>query len=363
MHHPIRIAHVAAQLDTGGMERLLVEFARHADRTRFQLHFVSLGDRGSVAAELESAGWQVTALERGRGVRPALIFHLATLFRRLRVDIVHTHNIRPLLYAAPAARVAGVSGVIHTRHGRQAAGQSRLRVATRLVDRVVSVSDDSTRLAAEIGVAPTKLCTVRNGIDLARFEYAGPVGGGPAVMIGRLSPEKDPFTLVRAAAIACAAEPGFRLEIAGAGRCMVPLVELVKALGLEGRIRFHGEVRNVASLLGRASQFVLPSQSEGISLSLLEAMARGLPVIATRVGGTPEVIEHGRTGLLVPAGSPSELASAMLQLHRDPTTARAMGVAAHERVRGHFDVRRMVRDYENLYRECVAPYRAGVRAA
>jgi glycosyltransferase involved in cell wall biosynthesis len=182
-------------------------------------------------------------------------------------------------------------------------------------------------------------------------------------MIGRLSPEKDPHNLVRAAAIACAAEPGFRLDIAGAGKCMTSLVALTRELGLDSRVRFHGEVRDVPSLLAGASQFVLPSLSEGISLSLLEAMARGLPVVATRVGGTPEVIEDGVSGLLVPAGAPDDLARAMLQIYRDPAAARAMGVAAHERVRRHFDVRRMVADYQALYVECGATRRARGRAA
>jgi glycosyltransferase involved in cell wall biosynthesis len=350
---PIRVAHVVGQLDTGGMERLLVEFARHTDRARFGLHFISLGGRGTVATELESMGWPVTTLDRPTGIRPSLIFRLATLFRQLKVSVVHTHNIRPLLYGAPAARLAGVGRVVHTRHGRHYAAKPadlrRLRVATRLVDHVISVSDDSTRLAEEVGIAPAKLCTIRNGIDVGRFDYIGPVSEGPAVMVGRLSPEKDPYTLIRAAAIVCAAEPGFRLEIAGAGKCMVPVMDLAKSLGLERRIRFYGEVRDVAGLLARASQYVLPSLSEGISLGLLEAMARGLPVVATGVGGTPEVVEDGRTGWLVAPSSPGELAGGMLRVYRDPAGAREMGRAGHERVRRLFDVRRMVGEYERLY--------------
>jgi glycosyltransferase involved in cell wall biosynthesis len=182
-------------------------------------------------------------------------------------------------------------------------------------------------------------------------------------MIGRLSPEKDPHTLIRAAGIACTADAAFRLEIAGDGRCRESAVELTKTLGLEDRVRFHGEVRDVTALLARASQYVLPSLSEGISLSLLEAMSSGLPVAATRAGGTPEVVEHGRTGLLVSPQSPEELASAMLELHRNPMGAREMGRAAHEHVRRHFDARRMVGEYADLYEQCVLPQRAPRRAA
>src|SRR5687768_2313562 len=103
-----RVAHVALQLQTGGMEKLLVEFARHTDRERFELRFVSLGTRGSLAGEIEECGWPGTALGKPPGLRPGLVARLARLFSRWRVDVVHTHNDSPLLYGAPAARLAGV---------------------------------------------------------------------------------------------------------------------------------------------------------------------------------------------------------------------------------------------------------------
>src|SRR5437762_2296225 len=114
----IQITHVASQLDMGGMEKLLVEFARHADRERFELRFVSLGAGGGLAPDIEACGWPVTALAQPTGVRAKLLLRLAWLFREWKTDVVHTHNSRPLIYASPAARMAGVSGVVHTRHGR-----------------------------------------------------------------------------------------------------------------------------------------------------------------------------------------------------------------------------------------------------
>jgi glycosyltransferase involved in cell wall biosynthesis len=352
----LRIVHVAAQLETGGMERLLVEFARNVDRERFELHFVSLGARGTVADEIEGFGWQVTAMQQPRGVCPSLMFRLAGLFRRLRGDLIHTHNMRPLLYAAPAARLSGAS-VLHTRHGQQFGASrgalARFRLASGLAERVVCVSRDSAELAAAQGVAREKLCTIHNGIDPSRFGYTGPRVGGPAVMVGRLSPEKDVQNLIRAVELIAHEEPAFRLEIAGDGQCMASLRALTRELKLDDRIRFHGEVKDIPALLARASMFVLPSLTEGISLTLLEAMACGLPVIATRVGGTTEVIEQGSSGLLVPSGAPAELAAGMLQIYRDPGAAQHMGVAAHRRVVEHFDVRRMIDGYQNLYVQCL----------
>jgi glycosyltransferase involved in cell wall biosynthesis len=167
-----------------------------------------------------------------------------------------------------------------------------------------------------------------------------------------LSPEKDVENLLRAMSIVIREEREFRLEIAGDGRCMNSLRELTRSLGLEGCVRFLGEVRDVAEVLGRASMFVLPSKTEGISLTLLEAMSRGLPVIATRVGGTIEVIEEGKSGLMVAAGSPAELAVAMLRVYREPERAVEMGKVAHQRVAADFDVRGMVKKYEECYLRC-----------
>jgi glycosyltransferase involved in cell wall biosynthesis len=363
----IKVAHVVGQMAVGGMEKLLVEFARHADRSRFELSFVSLGERGPVAAEIEALGWPVVAMGEASGFRPSMIFALAGLFRRGRVDVVHTHNGRPLMYGGPAARVAGARASIHTRHGQQHGASrrelARFRLATRLVDRVVCVSADAMRLAAARGVAVEKLRPVVNGVDLTRFGYAGPRADGPAVMIGRLSPEKDAQNLVRAVALVVAEERRFRLQVAGDGVCMATLVALTRELGLTDHVAFLGEVKDVAALLASASMFVLPSLTEGISLTLLEAMARGLPVVATRVGGTPEVVEDGTSGLLVAAQSPAELSQAMLRVYRQPHRARLMGLAAHHRASALFDVRRMVAEYEELYLECIGEKRADALAA
>jgi glycosyltransferase involved in cell wall biosynthesis len=350
----LRVAHVSWGLNVGGLEKLLVEFARHADRAHFDLRFISLTTRGTLAGDLERHGWPVIALEEPGGLQPGLVLRLAQLFRRERIDVVHTHDERPLLYGAAAARLARVPRVVHTRHGQKARNTRRqvvlFRLAASLADRVACVSDDAATLTLREGVAPRRVRTVRNGIDLARFAYTGPAPDGPVVTVARLSPEKDVATLVRAAAVAVREMLSFRLEVAGDGVCMPALRQLTAELGLEEHVRFHGEVRDIPALLGRARLFVLPSVEEGISLTLLEAMARGLPVVATRIGGNPEVVADGETGLIVPAREPEIMARAMLQLLNDPEKGRRMGQAGRLRVETHFDVRRMVSAYEALYR-------------
>ncbi len=355
----LRILHLTQGLDVGGQEKLLVEFARHADRTRFDLGFVSLGERGALARDIEACGWEVTALGRPDGLRPALVPALVRLFRHWRPDVVHTHDDRPLLYGAPTAWIARVPRLVHTKHYGQVAHitprQTFLStLAARLADRFVCVSRDATRTAVAQGVPADRLCTFWNGIDLTRFDSAGPRPGGSVVTVARLSPEKDLATLLQATAQVARDFPGLCLEIAGKGPCLPDLQRLANELGLAERATFLGEVSDVAGLLERAALFVLPSRTEGISLTLLEAMARGLPVVATRVGGNPEVVVDGQTGLLVPAGEPQQLAAAMLALLRDPHRGKLMGQAGRRRVEEHFEVCGMIARYEGLYEQLLS---------
>ena len=173
----IRVAHVTLGLEIGGQEKLLVEFARCADRRRFDLHFVSLGGRGVLAGDLEAHGWPVTALGEPSGFRPGLVLRLARLFRSERIDVVHTHDERPHIYAAFAARLAGARRLVHTRHHGMAFRLSRrqaglVRLAAELTDRFVCVSADSARQAVRHGVSARTVRVLWNGIDLTRFDPA-----------------------------------------------------------------------------------------------------------------------------------------------------------------------------------------------
>ena len=363
---PIRVAHIAQQLSTGGMERILNEFARHSDRAMVEPCFISIGPRGRVADDIEGCGWAVTTLNEPPGLRPGLVYRLARLFREQRIDVVHTHNTKPLLYAGPAARLAGVAYVVHTRHGRRHGATRRqnflFRLAARCVDRVVCVSQDSAGLCRIDGIDPGIVRTVLNGIDLAQFPCSGPTSNGPAVFVGRLTPEKDIPTLLHATRRVAVTRPNFYLVIAGSGPCEAELRHLAHELRITKFVEFAGEVRDVPNLLRRASMFVLSSITEGLPLTVLEAMASGLPVVATSVGGIPEAVEDGVTGMLVPAGNATSLADALLRVGSNTQNARAMGMAGRMRAEALFDVRRMVSEYETLYRDILRA-REGARAA
>jgi glycosyltransferase involved in cell wall biosynthesis len=350
---PTRVLHLTLGLDMGGQEKLLVEFARHADRKRLELLFVSLTDRGCLAEEIEACGWPVETLQLPGGLRPRIIWRLSRLFRSWKPDVVHTHDDRPLIYGAPAARLARVPRVIHSRHGQTVRLSRRRRflhgLAARMTARYVCVSCDIASQVAALGVAASRIETIQNGIDVARFSYHGPCPDGPALAVARLSPEKDLATLLHAVALVARRDPGFRLEIAGDGVCRSELGRLAAELRLQDHVHFLGQVSDVPALLKQARLFVLSSLSEGISLTILEAMARGLPVVATRAGGSPEVVVDGETGLLVAPGDAASLTEALLSLGRDTKLGRRMGLAGRRRVEAGFDVRHMVQSYEALY--------------
>jgi glycosyltransferase involved in cell wall biosynthesis len=350
-----RIGHVSLGLEMGGMEKLLVEFARHADRDRYELHFVCLEGRGKLADEVEALGWPVETLGKRPGVRPGLVLKLAGLFRRLDLDVVHTHNEPACIYGVPAARLARVPLVLNTRHGQgPAVGGRRARVfslAARLAGRVVCVSKDAADLSVRSGLSARRVTTIWNGIDTQKFPFRGPCPTGPAIVVARLAEGKNINALVRATPLVREQIPQFRLRVVGDGPCRPALEALTAELGLQEQVTFTGEADNVAEQLGRASMFVLPSLSEGVSLSLLEAMATGLPVVATSVGGNVEVVREGETGFLVPPRDPAGLARAIIRLAADGELSKQMGAAGRRRVETTFDVRAMVSSYERLYQE------------
>jgi glycosyltransferase involved in cell wall biosynthesis len=345
---------LALSFELGGAEKLLVEFARHADRRRFDLQFVALASDGIIGQQLRAAGCAARALNAADGLRPELVVVLARLFRQHRFDIVHTHLDRPHIYGTVAARLAGIPCVVHTRHGQSddlTARQRRLvELLARMTDRFVCVSRDAARLTARSrGIPAARVCTIWNGIDLTQFSTTAAPANGPVVTVARLIPTKGLDVLLRAVALAAAQDRTLQLEIAGDGPLGDSLRSLTTELGISERVRFLGAVGSTAQLLGRAGMFVLASRGEGISLALLEAQARGVPVVATHVGGNPEVIAHGETGLLVPPDDPPALARAILRLRADAVLAARLGAAGRRRVETDFDVRAMVGRYQDLY--------------
>jgi glycosyltransferase involved in cell wall biosynthesis len=233
------------------------------------------------------------------------------------------------------------------------------RVANQFVDRVVAVSESVRRHTIERErLPPGRIVTIPNGIDLAEFDdarrldsaWCRPPGGGPVVaMTAGLRPVKAHEDLLAALTLLCPQYPGLRLLLIGDGPRRRELEGMVRRLGLEPHVLFLGWQDNVASLLDQVDVFVLSSTSEGQSNAILEAMAASRPAVATKVGGNPDTVEDGVTGLLVPPRSPERLAESIGSLLADPARARALGAAGRARVERLFSAHAMARRLEDLY--------------
>jgi len=353
----LRVCHVSLTLKTGGLERILTDIARHHDADECVPEFLAIREVGRFADEIRRTGCPVHLLQPAG--RIGLIRQMIRLFRAGRFDVVHTHNTYPHLYASLAARLAGVSVVVNTRHGQRAGhgwkSRTQFRWASHLVDRIVAVSDDAARLCVEVDrVAARKVIRIWNGIDLTDFAFTGPATVPIAISVARLSAEKDFPTLLRAVALAVREVPELRLKLVGDGPEREKLESLSRELGITGCVEFLGERTDVPQLLAEAGFFVSSSLTEGISLTLLEAMAVGLPVVATAVGGNSEIVADGVTGELVPAADPAALSEAIVHICRNQNRWPTLGQAGRDRVAQHFEVRRMVSDYEQLYRELLS---------
>ena len=354
---PLRVCHVSLTLKTGGLERLLADISRHYNADQCRPEFLALNEVGRFADVIRDAGCNVHTLQPAG--RFGQLRQMARLFRAGRFDVVHTHNTYPHIYASIAARLAGVPVVVNTRHGQRAGhgwkSRTQFRWASHLVDRIIAVSDDAAQLCVNAdGVSSRKVVRVWNGIDIDDFHFSGPALAPVAISVARLSAEKDFPTLLRAISIAVQQIPDLVLKLVGDGPERGRLEQLAQELNLTRHVEFLGERKDVPALLAQAGFFVTASLTEGISLTLLEAMAVGLPVIATRVGGNSEIVDAPRTGELVQPGDAAELASAIVAMCQRPDRWRALGQAGRERVEQHFEVRRMVSDYEHLYRELLA---------
>jgi sugar transferase (PEP-CTERM/EpsH1 system associated) len=357
---PLRVVHLVSTLNIGGLEMVVVNLMQWCDRSKIEPHVICLGETGALADQISALGIPVESLSAsGKVSGRRRLWRLARRLRALRPHVLHTHNPAPHWTGALAAQLARVPVLVHTKHGRNYAHRWRAvltnRVASGLSDCIVPVSEDAAQVALDVEhTPPHKLRVIRNGVDVERYTHRAKRCDAPglrAVTVARLNPIKDQATMLRATRLVVEQEPGFQLEIVGDGQERERLTRLVEELGLHKHVVFHGFRDDVPAFLGGQGFFVLSSVSEGISLTLLEAMAVGLPVVATDVGGNREVVASGETGWLVPPRSPERLAEAMLRFVRDPSELAAFGAAARERVEQHFDLRRVVAQYEALYWE------------
>jgi glycosyltransferase involved in cell wall biosynthesis len=365
---PLSIVHVLSSFGMGGQERVALDLAGGQSAAGHRVLTISLAapPDGPLAAEFRERGLEIQTVAKRPGRDPRLFLALARLFRTRRVDVVHTHNPQPLLFSALPAKLARAA-LVHTKHGVNPDIRRRLamrRAAGRLVDLFVAVSQPTAQVAAERRECrPDRLRVVPNGIDLDRF---GPDDGARRAIrrelgipedafvvgtVGRLWPEKGHAYLIRSLAPVLAR--GFHLVITGEGPERENLTAQIAGLARPETVHLTGNRRDVPKLLAALDVFVLTSKSEGLPLVIPEAMAAGLPVVATRVGGIPQVVEEGATGFMVSYGDEEALRGRLVALDGDRRLARQCGEMGRERSLDRYSSRRMVADYLALYRQVV----------
>jgi len=373
MAQPLKVLHLSHTLHTGGLERIVVDLVGRAAALNIVPEAATLEEPGGLAVQVRRLGAPVHALDKRPGLDWRVVGRLRRLVAREGVRVIHAHNEGAGLYGGLAGHWAGVP-VVLTRHGPGQAGGLRRWLLRVLVGRLASVTacvsrDVMRRLAHEEKVPAYRLRLVYNGVDTERYRPGredafglrhelGIAEDQPVVVsVGRLAPEKAYHLLLEAMAAPELAAAGARLVLAGDGPCRGELVQRAGEMGLGDRVVFLGDRPDVDRLLGMGRVFALSSELEGVSMAMLEAMSSGLAVAATRVGGNPEVVREGTTGLLSPPGQAEPLAQALIRIITEPGLAQAMGRAGRERVEARFSLDAMTAAYAAIYRELAAPRR------
>jgi sugar transferase (PEP-CTERM/EpsH1 system associated) len=372
------VAHVIYRLDTGGLENGLVNLINRIPAERFRHAIICLTDYTAFRQRIQRGDVSVFALNKPPGNSPILHFKLWRLLMQLRPDIVHTRNFGALEAMLPAA-LAGVPVRVHGEHGHNIGdldGSNRKyqwvrRAIKPFVHQYIALSRDLERyLHEKIHVPAAKVAQLYNGVDTELFHparggreplpYAGFAGPEQFVIgtVGRMQAVKDPVTLARAFVRLLRMVPDgdrrLRLVMVGDGPLKKQVLTVIEEAGASGLAWLPGERDDVPRIMRGLDLFVMPSISEGISNTVLEAMASGLPMVGTRVGGNPELIEEGVTGTLVPRNDAESMARAMRVYTESAELCRRHGSEARRAVERRFGIDAMVNAYMAVYDQLLA---------
>lgn len=367
------IVHVIYEFGTGGLENGLVNIINRSPPGRYRHAVVCLTRSGGFARRITAPGVEIHELHKRPGNDLGMLWRAWRLLWRLRPAVVHTRNIAALEMQLATLFLPGVRRV-HGEHGRDVydldGSNRRYRLLRKVLcpfmDRFIAVSRDlQDWLVKDVGLSTGRVCQIYNGVDQQRFFPRGearrdvlpegllPAGGRLIGTVGRLAEVKDQATLVRAFAALIARRPDLRdttrLVLVGDGPMADRLRAAAAEQGIDDLVWMAGDRDDVPELLRVMDLFVLPSLAEGISNTILEAMASGLPVIATRTGGNPELIEDGVNGSLVPVGDATAMAAAFEALLDQPGRLRGMGDAGRRIVAERFNWDRTVEQYLTVY--------------
>ncbi len=376
---PIVLAELAGSAAYGGGERYLELLFDRLDRARYRALLIC-PEPGSFVGRMKERGVETHLIHLAPLFNPLALWRMTRLLARERVTILQTHGARANFYGRIAGRLAGVPVIISTMHNslkdyevcslRRWLYTFLLRLTLPLVHRIICVSDANRwDLIDECPAAEARIQTVHNGVDLSAFPSQPNrkkvreelcVAPGPVlVTIARLTEAKGHRYLLQALPHLLETWPQLCCLFVGEGELHDTLQRMAMDLGVERSCRFVGVREDIADILAAADVVVLPSLSEGFPFVLLEALAMGCPVVASRVNGIPELIEHHKTGLLVPPRDPQALARAIREVLSDPTAASKMGAEGRAVVHERFTVDHMVANTIAIFHAAMQD--AGVR--
>jgi glycosyltransferase involved in cell wall biosynthesis len=365
---PIRVGFVLHVMQVAGAEMLVAEIIRRLGPVISPVVFC-LDGVGALGEIMQAEGVEVVALGRRPGLDLRIIGRLAHAIRSRRLQVLHAHQYTPFFYGALAARFARAgTRVVFTEHGRHypdvVSAKRRVMnqvILRRLADRTTAVCAFSAgALREKEGFRGTRIDVIENGIDVERFGLPADralakraIGLDPRrryiSTIARFHPVKDHETLLRAFADVCGAVDDVDLLLAGDGPLRPRCEELVRARGMAARVKFLGVRRDVPAILRASDVFALTSLSEAASITLLEAMATGVPVVVTDVGGNPEIVRRDVDGLLTPRGDAGALRSSLLTVLSDSKRAAGLGRSAAGRARDVYRIERTISRYRQVY--------------
>lgn len=368
--HRIKIAHPTPGLHVGGKEHGMVNLVNRMSPEIFENYIFTFKQGGILSRQVDPQQCRVITLGNRPGGDVRIPFKLARHFRRHHFNIVHTRSWSTLLEGAFAAKAAGVPILIHGEHGF-IKDDTRLhtwvqRRVWHRAARVICVSSVlRENLVARLSFPREKIQIIKNGVNLERFEvtidsyeFRAALGIPPESLvfgsIGRFVPVKDYATLIKAAKVVVTKMPEARLVFCGDGPLKNDLAALAESLGIASHVHFLNWRDDIPKLLQVYDVFVLSSVSEGMSNAILEAMCAGRPVVATNVGGNPELVVNNKTGLLVPSQDPQQMGEAILALLSNTKRRQAMGDAGRQRIVSQFSLQGMVRNYERMYVEAAS---------
>jgi len=356
------VVHLIYRLDFGGLETLLVDCINHMPAHKYRHAIVCLNGATAFADRITRGGVELFDLKKRPGASLDTHRSLYWLLRRLRPAVLHTYNLAALEYNVTAT-LAGVPVRIHAEHGRDLSDPQGLnrrhnllrRLVAPFIDHFIPVSDDLHQwLLKVVGTSKAKTLMINNGVDTERY-CPGPRDGALFVIgtVGRVQDVKHQASLIDAFIALRALRPDhsarLRLVIVGDGPLRDQLAARVARARLGSAVTLAGARSDIADLLRGFSVFALSSIAEGTPVTLLEAMASGLPVVSTAVGGVPELVQEGVTGYLVPSDDPAAMAAALARYADDPGLCASHGAAGRARIGNQYSVTTMVQAYADLY--------------